>query len=397
MIKEKLKSAWNRLCGIGRWIKRNAKALAVATITTVLAAQIYQPIPADLKLKAPRDRILFSRQVEIFEFSTTTGKRVKIRDEVSYLYASDKLVPQAHYEGKAEDMSKRTKNAQFFKKSETEEIARIYTGEPFFEDETGWYQTENATTTLDAFEKQMKTSRLEELIKPVWALTTTTYSGAGDGGTWWNLNNQGQPSQTHWDTAHDQTDGVGTTPTTADHWPSRVDMDGTNNRMYIFRGFFPIDTSVLPDTAVISAAILKLYITDKLDLYNGTGYDYVALVQTTQASTSTLITEDFDQCGDIDNAAKGSANIDITVLSTSAYNDFTLNATGTSWISKTGWTMLGMRDGYDQQDVFPGDPGEAIKNQGIKNAYSEAAGTSTDPYLEITYTVPSVRRIFEIY
>lgn len=112
----------------------------------------------------------------------------------------------------------------------------------------------------------------------------------------------------------------------------------------------------------------------------------MAVVQTSQPSTSELTTADYDLCGDaIDNPTKGSANIDLTGLTIGAYRDFTLNATGLGWISKTGYTMLGVREGHDIQDIWS-DPGEVDKESGIWVSASEQTDTSQDPYLSVTYT-----------
>ena len=49
---------------------------------------------------------------------------------------------------------------------------------------------------------------------------------------------------------------------------------------------------------------------------------------------------------------------------------------------------MGVREGHDIQDYFPGVPGhpEYFKSSGIEVRYSEYTGTSYDPYLSVTYT-----------
>jgi len=207
----------------------------------------------------------------------------------------------------------------------------------------------------------------------------TYYSGSADGCV-----GVGGSSAKTWATVHHATSGDyitnTSTGTTAESYEST---EGTSYNA-ILRSFLPFDTSGLPDTATITAATLNIYVTATVDSDND-GYDYVSVVQTTQASATSLVLDDYDQCGAIQSPQKGAADIDITGISSSAYLTFTLNATGIGWISLTGWTQLGIREGHDVDDhqIL------ANKDNGVTYSSSEASGTSQDPYLSITYTVPS--------
>lgn len=359
-------------------LKRIIQWFLGLTAAIVLAAgvsAVLSDIPDHLQLKAPKEMILFSRDIT----ETIT----------EYLYASDVEVPKVE----GETIAKRTKNAQFFLKetrdNEEEWKGRFYSGEPFYQDGDKWLQTETATTTPEAFQAQMKPSISERIVSlfigEALADSDDFYAGAGDG--YVSLSEAGQPSQANWDTAHDTAIGGTVDYTAAVNYYGRIDIYGIGDSITIYRGFFPIDTSGLGVNAVISAAILKLYLVDRQDDYNGSGYDYVAVVQTDQPNSAELTTADYNNCGATDNPDKGTADIDSTGLSTGAYNDFTLNATGRGWIQKTGTTMLGIREGYDIQDNFPGDPGETNKTSGIYGSFSEQTDTAQDPYLEVTYTV----------
>ena len=215
--------------------------------------------------------------------------------------------------------------------------------------------------------------------------TTNYYAGAGDGRI--VKKTDGHPSQANWDTTHDATTGT-TVNYTGGAWELsiRIEIEGASNYTRIERAFIPCDTSGLEDTVIISAAVLKLYIEYINDDYNGDGYDYIAVVQTDQPNSTELTTADYNNCGATDNPDKGSADVDISGINTSAYNDFTLNATGRGWISKVGTTMLGVREGHDIEDSFPGDPGETDKYSRVYADASETTGTDKDPYLEVTYT-----------
>ena len=148
----------------------------------------------------------------------------------------------------------------------------------------------------------------------------------------------------------------------------------------------PIDTSGLPDAAVITTALLKLNPDpDSKNDFND-GYDYVVIVQATQASTSSLTLEDYDQCGAIDNPTEGSNHVDYGDMTYGSYFTLTLNATGRSWISKTGYTKLGIREGHDIEDTAPPNYDNGNGNK-LYVRTSEYSGTASDPKLEITYSI----------
>ena len=91
---------------------------------------------------------------------------------------------------------------------------------------------------------------------------------------------------------------------------------------------------------------------------------------------------DFDQIVSINNPTAGASDTDITSLSAGGYRTITLNATGRGWISKTGYTKLGLREGHDAVDSAPSDS----TFTGVQIQTADFTGTSRDPYLEVTYT-----------
>ena len=231
---------------------------------------------------------------------------------------------------------------------------------------------------------------LENAIYPVRTDTTTSYyAGAGDGKVVYKLTGS-QPSQANWDTVHDAATGTEVVYM-ADNTTNKIEIWGSDNSLSIQKFFVPIDTSGLGSGVVISAAILKIYVMGVYDDYNGSGYDYMAVIQTDQPNSAELTTDDYNNCGVTDNPTKGSQDLDLTGLS--GYEDLTLNATGRGWIQKTGTTMLGIRPGQDIQDAFEGDPGEVDKNSGWQIRTSEYTTTDQDPYLSVTYTVGGRRII----
>lgn len=213
---------------------------------------------------------------------------------------------------------------------------------------------------------------LATAIYPVYSDTTATYyAGAGDG----HVRNTGDT----WDTCHDATVGMSANYTA--EWATGIVALGDGS-MDIRRGFFPIDTSGLPDTANISAALLKVNLYGSVDNDND-GDDYLVVIQTTQASTSELITADYNQCGSVTNPTEGSDQKELTGIGT-GYKTWTLNATGRGWISKISWTKLGIREGHDCLNHA------SVADNSISTYWSDMSDTTYDPYLEVTYTTVGV-------
>lgn len=351
-IKQKIISAW-------KWVK--AKFIWLFLGGVVLAAggsQMPAKIPAHLQLKAPVEKILLAK---------AKG------NTISYLYASDKKVLKAN----GEDISKRTKNAQFFPQGE-QTTGKFFAGEPFYKDGADWFQTETATTTKASFEEQTKVSLLDKVLgKKVFADSSTIYAGAGDG--YVGIDNSGS----NWNTVHDATTGSGA-DYTASHNNALLMRSGNDpgyGDISIQRVFIPIDTSALPDNAVISEALLKIHISVINNTEND-GNDYIRVVQTDQPSNTALTTADYNNCGATDNPTAGATDVDFGTFTDEQYNTWILNATGRGWISLTGYTKLGMREGHDVAD----DPVDEGGGNQLNAKSSEQADTTYDPKLEITYT-----------
>lgn len=142
----------------------------------------------------------------------------------------------------------------------------------------------------------------------------------------------------------------------------------------IGRTFLPVDTSSLTTSATVSDALLKV----KVYEFGGTSLNSV-VVATTQASTSTLSTADYDAVG-------STAFSNTVTLSSTGYKTWTLNATGIAALTLDGWTKMGIRN--LQYDINNSDPGTAVNNRYVKFYYANNTGTASDPYYEVTYTLP---------
>ena len=337
-------------------------------------------ISDDLKLKSTKDKI-----VSFTEYPGPDGQE----DIVQYIYGTDKEVPPGNYQGLSEDVAKRTPNSQTFLKSierldntkvKENYVAKFYAGTTFYQSEdNNWFYTETATTTKTAFLQQTENTLADHLKslfgQPVFAGTNTTYSGVGDG----NINN----NNASWPIAHDAQVSNGFVTNNSLIISS---VQYSSGRYHINRAFLPFYTDSLDDNVIVTSASLNFYVFSKINFDND-GDDFITVVQTSQASNTTLVLEDYDQCGAISNPIEGvdigsrkDISSDIVVNS---LNTFNLNATGVSWIAKTGYTKLGIREGHD------------VKNSAVVTASgansvliyaSEQAGTSQDPYLTIDYT-----------
>ena len=236
----------------------------------------------------------------------------------------------------------------------------------------------NTTNTYDETKIYRLTRKYTSYYSGGTPTTVTFYPAAGDGYVY--------NDNTNWDTGHDATSGVVSSYTGTTFYTGNGKASATSYR--IRRAFLPFDTSSLPDDAVISDAKLKTYINSKLNNDND-GDDWVTVVQTSQPSNTALANSDFDLAGSINNPTEGvdtGERKDITSVSTSAYLTFNLNATGKGWVNKTGFTKLGLREGHDVIDSpFTGTSGQ---NNYLIIRAGEYSGTSSDPKLEITYSIP---------
>ncbi len=153
---------------------------------------------------------------------------------------------------------------------------------------------------------------------------------------------------------------------------------GTDNNYNISRAAFTFDTSGLADNATVSAAALHVYAT--------TGYNYnhdiFRIVQTSIASSTHLVADDYDQIGALTDPTSGGDTDMTSSWFSFNYLTFDLNSTGRGWINPTGWTKLGIREGHDYGNTASTGT-DSVRLQ----FYSYGAGH--DPYLTMTYTLPA--------
>lgn len=156
----------------------------------------------------------------------------------------------------------------------------------------------------------------------------------------------------------------------------------SNTWLELGRSIALFDTSALTASATISAAILSLFGSAKAD--GNAATPNINVYTATPASNTALANGDYSQIGTV---AQCDTALTYAGWSTSAYNDFTFNATGIGNISKTGISKFGFRNAnYDVAAVGP--PWVQFTNTNLGAFSSDKTGTANDPMLVITYTVP---------
>lgn len=192
--------------------------------------------------------------------------------------------------------------------------------------------------------------------------TSTFYTGAGDGYVQ-------RVNQASWTAARDTADGVDVDYTSASALViGEEEFVGNFN---IFRVFLPFDTSAIPDSDTISSATLSVWPT------SGSGERLIGVIQTSQSSNTTLAVGDFDALT-VNGATEGATRTYLTT--TGAYTNYTLNASGIGWISKTGFSKFGLRNSDDLDNVDPA----AVRDYTFVST-SEETGTTQDPKLVVEH------------
>lgn len=221
--------------------------------------------------------------------------------------------------------------------------------------------------------KTVPASFLESAAYPIYTDHPTNYAPtAGDGfcgltskyTSWYSIRSGSSSSTTNYTTTYS--------------YATEFENDPSVERFSICRGFFPIDTAEIPDGAAITAASFFFYASSKT-VYGG-DYDYINIVQTTQADSTKLVSSDYAKCGPLNGATKLSADKSVSSILTSGYTEMALNSSGIAAINKTGTTRLGMRSGYDLENEEP--PSSSYGK--VQAYFSEYTGTDRDPYLSVT-------------
>jgi hypothetical protein len=152
-----------------------------------------------------------------------------------------------------------------------------------------------------------------------------------------------------------------------------------NKWYYLFRSFVFIDTSALPDDALITSATFSIEGWTKLDGLVAT--PTLGLYGTNSTNTA-VAAADYQTAN---TTALSDTIVTYAGFNTNGYNNFPLNAAGIATISKTGYTRFSLRNAnYDVANSQP----PWVENQYFYLGLIFADGADHDPKLVITYTVP---------
>ena len=348
----------------------------------------YKEVPFEFKLKAKPEDVIYSQA-----YKTPSGI-----DEVKYAYLTEEVLPIPN-----EDISRRTPASQTevlekYKDENGKPMEKLHTtfvSKPQFYQNSGtWRQIEYATTTAEVFSMSgaipsIQRRELAERIIPgdtVFGATSTFYPNANvettsvDGFAICSYIG-GVSAATSWSNARS---GTGCNSKTADDTSATstlqaaLNTGGPNWVATIERFLFLFDTSSLGSGATISSATVGLYVTAKS---SGAQSAAVNIYSSAPASNTGLVAADYDTTG----TTAYASNIAITSITTSAYNTFTLNSTGIAAISKTSITKFSLKEAlYDADGTTP----TTGLNETLSAGMADTGGTSYDPKLDVTYTLP---------
>ncbi|GEM_PF-5390733 len=157
------------------------------------------------------------------------------------------------------------------------------------------------------------------------------------------------------------------------------------SRHIILRLNIPFDTQALPDGAVIDSATLRMKYSLFGDPYSNThpeSADDLVLVQTSDPDPLTRELSDYGVFLPVDNPPEGAPRIDVSETYVSNGDvDFPLNTTGLSWIDDQGYTLLGIRTGWDV-DAVEVPPGEELD---FGAPFVSTDSPISGPRLEVVY------------
>ena len=160
---------------------------------------------------------------------------------------------------------------------------------------------------------------------------------------------------------------------------------GANLYGSLFRGIFLFDTSSLNDGATLTAASIGIYGSGKSA---NLGAFEVDIVSATPESNTVLANGDYANLGTTPFSSVAYAS-----LSNAAYNTFSLNASGIATISKTGISKFGGRLNWDTDNSFTGTWYSSCDSR-IMFEDGGTFGTTSDPKIDITYTLPNTTNFF---
>jgi hypothetical protein len=199
------------------------------------------------------------------------------------------------------------------------------------------------------------------------------------------------PSSTSFATLRNASSGTLAEPSAAAPYMARLSATTTTNEYSIIaRGFFLFDTSSIPTGDTIVSATFDLVYTERGDGFTSS----IAMVTSSPASDTNLVTGDYDQLG----TARQAADLTYAGLTvdSATFNSFTLNSTGLGNISKTGITKFGTRIDLDLDDMSVSEA-QALWSSEAQSYLAAAMADETlssdkAPRLVVTHSPPFTPR-----
>ncbi len=145
----------------------------------------------------------------------------------------------------------------------------------------------------------------------------------------------------------------------------------------LWRGVFVFPMAGIPVGSTVDSATFQFFVNGKGD-GNG-GSHQIALIDGASASDSALAVSDYQTQG----TTKQATNLTVAGISTSAYNTWTLNATGFALLEASlgGFAKLGLRLEADRANSEP-----TWGSSELSRIFGEFDGSGNEPILTIDYT-----------
>lgn len=372
-------------------------------------------IKEHLKLKAPKERIYFVKEVDDIRCEDDTdintcvnhGKIKKywypkpVKDGKKKIKITNDKLEKTELIGATGDKTEvqldeiyRDYNyIRYGVYSTSTVVDEIFSGVQFIKElaTSDWYELENpATTTIEAWEEQTATTT-------AWYKTLLGYEAKADTSTfypdadpeinsvdgWVQLDNTTGGKGDSWSWTHDN-DGSGgggdRVFVNDSNVRNLIRCDKANSSTYfrLIRGFEGFNTASIPDDDTIISATLSLY----ADSITDGNTETVGVSQSSPASNTALVTTDFDNVSPLHEQTFSDEML-FSNITDEAYNDFDLPI---AWIEKTGVTNLVVRCKVDYSETtsHSNPPGTSATEFWWDSA--DAAGTSQDPKLVVVHS-----------
>ena len=183
-----------------------------------------------------------------------------------------------------------------------------------------------------------------------------------------------------WATIHDGAGTAFSDNATTAQFASVVSSTTANRWDVIRRGIFLFDTSSITASATISAVVFSLWATSVTNDFTSS----LCVVSSNPASNTGLANSDYATLG----TTQYASDTALSGITTGAYTDISLNATGIAAVSKTGVTKLGTLISQDRTNTEPTWASALQSNVTGRYAEINGADTSNDPKLVVTYSIP---------